>query len=143
MALSAVSAAIVFLWRRQDRREARTERETEIKNAVNAVWVAATYPSEPRPVWGVLITNNLQSPIANVAVECSGNSESGLLTHPAVQPGKHFFQSLPRADSKAWALPTSSITDFEYITASKKHRTERISFTYSGAHYSKTVAESS
>ena len=141
MALSAVSAAVVFLWRRQDRQEARAAREAGIRSAVNAVWVTARIGSDQQDKWGILVTNTLQVPVNDLEVTCSGNSGSTTLIHPSVQPGKHFFESLPHGKSRAWDFPTSSIASFEYITASKKHVIQQVSFMHSGTHYSNSLTE--
>lgn len=137
MALSAASAAILFFWRKQDRLEARVERESNIKNSVNAVWVAVKTDESPQRKWGILVTNDLQTAIRDFEVQCTGNRNSSTLRHPNVQPGRHFFESVSNGSPKSWALPTSSFFSPEYITASEKYRTGQMSFSYADQTYSK------
>lgn len=143
MAFTALAAAVVFAWRRQDRKEAQAAREANIKDSVNAVWVTARIGSDEQPKWGILVTNNLQAPITQLQVTCSGNSGSNTLMHANVQPGRHFFESLPNGSSRPWRLPTANIASFEFITASKKHTTQRMSFWHSGRSYMKELGQHS
>ncbi|UCR89162.1 hypothetical protein [Mycetocola spongiae] len=135
MALSALSAAMVFVWRRQDRREQRELRESDITQGVNAVWVIARMEPEGEPKWGILVTNSLRAPVTGLRVACSGNHGAQELVHSNLQPGKHFFESLGQGHPRPWALPTNNISSFEFISASKKHQTSDISFTYAGKPY--------
>lgn len=140
MALSALSALALFFWRRQDRLEAHIAQTTNIENSMNAVWVLAKVDGDDRDRWGVLVTNMLQTPVACLEVSCRGNSNSDSLAHPNLQPGKHFFESAPPMSPRAWLLPTMNISSFEYITASNRHSTRHMSFTYQGNKYSKSLS---
>lgn len=139
MALSAASAAIVFLWRKQDRKEERERREREIKDGVYAVWATADVEGSGPNQWGVLIVNNLAAPVTHVTVECEGNRQSSEIKHGNLQPGKHFFISLAQGNSRAWAFPSTNFDKLEYISASAKHTTKQISFSYAGANYSREL----
>ena len=141
MATSAACAAVVFLWRRQDRKEARITREANIKDAINAVWATAKVGDNPQPIWGILVTNTLRSPVTNVLVACTGNLKSTELHHPRLEPGEHFFASSAKNDIRSWALPSNQFEIVNYITASSKHTTTKVDFIHSGTPYSKVIIE--
>lgn len=139
MALSAISAASIFVWRKQDRREAHEAREQEIISAVNATWVATELEGAPDKKWGILVTNTLNTPIHNFSVSCAGNTKTATLVQLTVQPGAHFFESLPNSSTKAWGFAVSSLQTVDYIMESSKHSTQELSFTLHGREYTKQL----
>lgn len=140
MALSAMAAVVVFWWRKQDKRELAAQREENILNGVNAVWVKADVGNSGQSKWGVVVSNEHRVPVTNVRVQCSGNKHSNELIHPNVQKGQHFFESLPQVErGRSWALPTTNFTSQEFITSSQKYETKTLSFTYMGKTYQKPI----
>ncbi|KUM30226.1 hypothetical protein AQ436_11525 [Arthrobacter sp. EpRS66] len=142
MAGSAVAAVAVFWWRKQDKKEQAAQREEDILNGVNAVWVKAVVGEEEHPKWGVLVSNDHPTQVTNVRVECNGNRHTSELLHPNVQPGQHFFESMAQVErGRPWALPTANISRRDFITGSQKYETKKISFTFCGKDYSKALTE--
>lgn len=139
MAASAMAAVAVFFWRRQDRQESQAERESKIKDGLNAVWATAIVDSEGSPKWGVLVTNSLSAPVTGVRVTCTGNYAAEELSHKSIQPGRHFFESTTQGRPSGWALPKSNISSVEYITGSNTHSTRQLTFTYAGKTHSKSL----
>ncbi|WP_157834197.1 hypothetical protein [Leucobacter sp. PH1c] len=137
MALSAVSAAVLFFWRKQDRREAFAAREAGIRDGVNAVWVTAQIDSDPKARWGILVTNQLSVPITQLHLDCHGNLNSASLEHPSVQPGRHFFESLPQGSARPWALPSSNVAHVEYVSVSRRHAVHELTFSHAGRSYTR------
>jgi len=142
MAGSAVAAAAVFWWRKQDKQELAAQREEDILSGVNAVWVKAVVGDADHPIWGVLVSNDHRTPVTNVRVECNGNRHAAQLLHPKLQPGQHFFESLAQFErGRSWALPTTNFASQDFITASHKHDTKKISFRLGGKDYSKDISQ--
>jgi len=117
-------------------------KKEDILSGVNAVWATAIVGDSEHQKWGVLISNDHRTPATNVRVECNGNRHSKQLTHPNVQPGQHFFESLPQVErGRSWALPTTNFDSRDFITGSQKYETKKISFRFGGKDYSKDITE--
>ncbi|MEL0626408.1 hypothetical protein V6245_05550 [Salinibacterium amurskyense] len=138
MAASAVSAAVVFAWRRQDRAERLARQTEEVESQVNAVWVAAQVNEEEGKKWGVLVTNALRAPISDLEISCGGNNRTGILAHKQLPPGSHLFVSMPSTAARAWSLPQSNIGAREFITSSTKHEVYALTFRYGKKTFTKT-----
>lgn len=139
MAGSAFAAFATFRWRKQDKQEEMERRETSTRDKVYAVWATATVGGTGERKWGVIVVNNLDTPATNVIVHCHGNSRTNKLSHMNIQPGQTFFESLGGGSHRPWGLPTSNISDIEYITSSKQHGTQNIRFSHGGRAYSRSL----
>lgn len=139
MAVSAVGAFATFRWRKQDKKEEQERREISTQDKVYAVWAIAKVGSAEERKWGVIVVNNLDTPATNVVIQCYGNSHTKKLSHTNIQPGQTFFESLSGRDHRPWGLPTSNISDIEYITSSKQHGTQNIRFSHGGKAYSRSL----
>lgn len=137
MAIAAISAAVVFYWRFQDRRESLARQEAEIRDGVQAVWVKMDDATSELKHWGILVTNTLRSPVSDVHLRCHGNNLSDELHHRSIQPGEHFFESQRAGSPRPWAFPTTALEPFEFLSDSVTHTTGELSFTYAGTRYTK------
>lgn len=136
MALSAASAAVVFLWRRQDRRESQEQRDERIRNGVHAHWATIEGSDPDKPRWGVIVTVDLASPVDQLEVSCSNNGTPKAFSTPRLPPGAYFFESVWRNGHPAWNYPEQAPSVARPILDSRGHTVQNISFRYSGRAYS-------
>lgn len=136
MALSAASAAVVFLWRRQDRAEAKLLRAEEHGTRVHVSW-ATVEDEKGHARWGILVTNQLHAEISDLEVACSGNTYAqGRFWVDKVPPGKFFFESL-KGIGRAWGFSESEPKKVNYINSRRTHTIDTIRFTYAGHRYTR------
>lgn len=139
MALAALGAGIVFLWRKKERQEKAHEEKSSVLLAVQAKWVRiAGGGKDGRDLWGVVVENRLQAPILDVEVKTVGNNKSKTGKINARQLSAqtdHFFHSSGDAE-QAWGFARRlHENDQHEEISSAKHAVQQITFTYRGNRY--------
>ncbi|GAA1780984.1 hypothetical protein [Leucobacter iarius] len=137
MAIAAAGAAVVFVWRRQDRLAQQRSADDEVRLGVRAQWVKLTTASGSR-AWGVLVSNTLPSDALHLRVFSTGNTRSsdGRFTCASIAARtQHFFESSSK-EGAVWEFPrevlnTETITQ---LTRGSKS-VDRVEFTYLGREF--------